>query len=74
MPLFLKLGLGPLLRHNPMLPIDAIDVEYLAENLWLVGSPATVADRIAELQHRTEGFGHLPITSYDAADERGARA
>jgi alkanesulfonate monooxygenase SsuD/methylene tetrahydromethanopterin reductase-like flavin-dependent oxidoreductase (luciferase family) len=52
------------------MPDEAIDLEYLADNLWFVGSPKTVADRILELQDRTGGFGHLLIVSYDATEER----
>jgi len=52
------------------MPDEAVDVEYLADNLWLVGSPETVADRILDLQKRTGGFGYLTIVSYDATDER----
>ena len=54
------------------LPIsdEDVDLEYVADNLWLVGSPDTVARRIRELQEDTGGFGYLLITSYDAVDER----
>ena len=52
------------------MPDEAVDIEYLADNLWFVGSPKTVANRILELQDRTGGFGHLLIVSYDATEER----
>ena len=48
---------------------EAVDLEYLADNLWFVGSPERVADRILDLQERTGGFGHLLIVSYDATNE-----
>jgi alkanesulfonate monooxygenase SsuD/methylene tetrahydromethanopterin reductase-like flavin-dependent oxidoreductase (luciferase family) len=70
LPLYLGLGLGPLLKREPSLPDDAIDLDYVADNLWLVGAPETVARRIRELQEQTGGFGYLVITSYDAAGER----
>jgi alkanesulfonate monooxygenase SsuD/methylene tetrahydromethanopterin reductase-like flavin-dependent oxidoreductase (luciferase family) len=70
LPIYLGLGLGPLLKLYPSMPDEAIDLEYLADNLWLVGSPETVADRILDLQAKTGGFGHLTIVSYDATDER----
>ena len=41
LPIYLGLGLGPFLKIDPEMPDDAIDLEYLAENLWLVGSPDT---------------------------------
>jgi alkanesulfonate monooxygenase SsuD/methylene tetrahydromethanopterin reductase-like flavin-dependent oxidoreductase (luciferase family) len=63
LPLYLGLGLGPLLKRDPSMPDKAIDVDYVADNLWLVGSPDTIASRIG-------GFGYLVITSYDAVDER----
>jgi hypothetical protein len=47
-----------------------VDLDYLADNLWLVGAPATVAERICDLRMQTGGFGYLVITSYEATDER----
>ena len=69
LPIYLGLGLGSYLKRDPSMPDDAIDLDYVADNLWLVGSPQTVADRILDLQDQTGGFGHLTIVSYDAADE-----
>ncbi len=70
LPLYLGLGLGPLLKIDPSMPDTAIDLKYLAEHLWLVGAPPTVAGRIRDLQTRTGGFGYLLMTSYDATGER----
>ena len=71
LPLYLGLGLGPLLKRDPAMPDEAIDLDYLADNLWLVGSPTKVADRILDLQEQTGGFGYLLLVSYDAAGDRG---
>jgi len=60
-----------MLKREPSIPDEAINLEYLADNLWFVGSPQTVADRILELQEQTGGFGHLLVVCYDAVDERG---
>ena len=70
LPLYLGLGLGPLLKGDSSMADEDVDLEYVADNLWLVGSPDTVARRIRELQEHTGGFGYLLITSYDAVDER----
>ena len=70
LPLYFHLGLGNLLKKDPAMPDDAVDLEYLADNLWLVGSPATVTKRIRELQEETGGFGYLLIVSYDAVEQR----
>ena len=72
LPIYFGLGLGWFLKRDPAMPDEAVDLEYLADNLWFVGSPGTVADRIMDLQAQTGGFGHLTIVSYDATDEREA--
>jgi alkanesulfonate monooxygenase SsuD/methylene tetrahydromethanopterin reductase-like flavin-dependent oxidoreductase (luciferase family) len=61
-----------LLKHDPSLPDAAVDLEYVADHLWLTGSPGTVAERVRNLQEQTGGFGYLLAVSYDAADERTA--
>jgi alkanesulfonate monooxygenase SsuD/methylene tetrahydromethanopterin reductase-like flavin-dependent oxidoreductase (luciferase family) len=71
LPLYLGLGLGSLLKIDPSMPDEAIDLEYRADNLWLVGSPKTIAADILELQQCTGGFGYLLLTSYDSTNERG---
>ena len=70
LPLYLRLGLGSLLKGDRSMADEDVDLEYVADNLWLVGSPDTVARGIRELQEHTGGFGYLLITSYDAIDER----
>jgi hypothetical protein len=70
LPLYLALGLAPLLKRDPSMPDKVVDLGYLADNLWFVGSPGTVASRINDLQQWTGGFGYLVIASYDAVDER----
>lgn len=72
LPLYMKLGLGPMLKLDPAMPDEDVNIPYLADNLWLVGSPTTVAARIAALQRATGGFGYLVATSYDAAGELDA--
>ena len=72
LPLYMELGLAPLLKADPSLPDSAIDLDYLADRLWLVGSPETVAARINALQRHTGGFGYLLAVSHDASDERKA--
>lgn len=70
LPLYLGLGLGDLLKLDRAMPDKFLDLNYLADNLWFVGSPETVATRILELQKGTGGFGRLLMVSYDATDER----
>jgi alkanesulfonate monooxygenase SsuD/methylene tetrahydromethanopterin reductase-like flavin-dependent oxidoreductase (luciferase family) len=70
LPIYLGLGLGRFLKHDPSVPDEAVDVEYMADHLWFVGSPETVANQIQGLYEQTGGFGHLLIVCYDSTDER----
>ena len=72
LPLYLKLGFGELLKTDPAMPNEALTLDYLAEHLWVVGSPATVTDKLQTLQRASGGFGVLVATSYDATVERAA--
>ncbi len=72
LPLYLGLGLGPLLKDDPAMPDEAIDLEYLCDRLWFVGAPETVARRIRRFEEKVGGFGNLTIVSYDARDEEEA--
>ena len=72
LPLYLELGLGPLFKDHPSTPDEAIDIEYVCDCLWFVGSPETVSRRIRGFNEDVGGFGHLVIVSYDAQDERAA--
>lgn len=72
LPIYLGLGLGPILKTDPSVPDEAVDLKYLADNLWLVGSPETVTKRVLNLQKRTGGFGYLIGISYDAQGETEA--
>jgi alkanesulfonate monooxygenase SsuD/methylene tetrahydromethanopterin reductase-like flavin-dependent oxidoreductase (luciferase family) len=72
LPIYLGLGLGPMLKCDASMPDEAVDCDYLADHLWFVGSPETVANQIRDLQKRVGGFGHLLVVAYDATDEREA--
>jgi len=48
------------------MPDEAVDLDYLADHLWFVGSPETVAGRIRDLHEQTGGFGR----QYEVLTER----
>lgn len=60
-------GLGGLKIEESM-PDSAITLEYLLDNVWLVGSPETVARQIMELHTKVGGFGGLLIGATDWSD------
>ncbi len=70
LPLYLHMGLGPLLKVDPSMSDRALTLDYLCDQVWIVGSPETVARRLRLLDEELGGFGTLLITSYDCRDER----
>jgi alkanesulfonate monooxygenase SsuD/methylene tetrahydromethanopterin reductase-like flavin-dependent oxidoreductase (luciferase family) len=60
------------LKHDPAVPDDAIDIDYLIDNLWLVGSPETVTKKLVDVYERTGGFGTILYQKYDFGDDREA--
>jgi alkanesulfonate monooxygenase SsuD/methylene tetrahydromethanopterin reductase-like flavin-dependent oxidoreductase (luciferase family) len=49
-------------------PADA-DLEFLVDNIFIVGSPDTVVDKINTLFHACGGWGTLQIESHDYYDD-----
>lgn len=60
-------GLGGLKLEESM-PDSELTLDYLCDNVWLVGSPATVVRKIRELHASVGGFGALLIGATDWAD------
>jgi 2,5-diketocamphane 1,2-monooxygenase len=46
-----------------------IDEDFLAEHVWLCGSPATVIEKIERLVHQTGGWGQLVVNMHDCSDD-----
>jgi len=65
--LSLNRGLGGLKLEESM-PDSAITLDYLCDNVWLVGSPDTVARKIRDLYAEVGGFGGLLIGATDWPD------
>jgi alkanesulfonate monooxygenase SsuD/methylene tetrahydromethanopterin reductase-like flavin-dependent oxidoreductase (luciferase family) len=72
LPLFANFRLLSVFKHDPDVPDSDVTPEYLADHNWLVGSPATVADKLAEMQHSAGGFGTLLVINFDFLDEYSA--
>jgi len=66
---FLKLL--PKLRGFDMLKVDPamadpeVTLEYLCDNIWIVGSPDTVATKLARLAEDVGGFGTLLVIAHE---------
>jgi alkanesulfonate monooxygenase SsuD/methylene tetrahydromethanopterin reductase-like flavin-dependent oxidoreductase (luciferase family) len=53
------------LKHDQSVPDDAVDVDYLIDHLWLVGSPETVTRKLIQEYEQLGGFGTLLVNKYD---------
>jgi alkanesulfonate monooxygenase SsuD/methylene tetrahydromethanopterin reductase-like flavin-dependent oxidoreductase (luciferase family) len=55
-----------IMKLDPSMADDAIDVDYLMENLWIVGDPEECADKIRMLYETVGGFGTLLSVTADS--------
>src|SRR5262249_33662051 len=57
-----------IMKHDPSVADDDIDVDYLMENLWIVGAPQRCADKIRARYETVGGFGPLLSVPADSDD------
>jgi alkanesulfonate monooxygenase SsuD/methylene tetrahydromethanopterin reductase-like flavin-dependent oxidoreductase (luciferase family) len=55
-------------KLDPAMPDEAVDVDYMIENVWIVGDPQECADKIRQLHDEVGGFGHLLVITQDPDD------
>jgi alkanesulfonate monooxygenase SsuD/methylene tetrahydromethanopterin reductase-like flavin-dependent oxidoreductase (luciferase family) len=53
----------------PNLTEEQLSAEFNAREKWIVGSPATVREKLEQYQHESGGFGTLLILAADYADK-----
>jgi alkanesulfonate monooxygenase SsuD/methylene tetrahydromethanopterin reductase-like flavin-dependent oxidoreductase (luciferase family) len=58
-------GFKDYLKHAPDVPDSDVTVEYCAKHNWIVGSPATVAEKIEKIYEEVGGFGTLLVFGFD---------
>jgi alkanesulfonate monooxygenase SsuD/methylene tetrahydromethanopterin reductase-like flavin-dependent oxidoreductase (luciferase family) len=58
-----------LFKTDPAMPDADITIDWLMDNIWLVGSPDDVARRLRELHTAVGGFGTLLQLIYDWGDQ-----
>jgi alkanesulfonate monooxygenase SsuD/methylene tetrahydromethanopterin reductase-like flavin-dependent oxidoreductase (luciferase family) len=68
LPLLQNFGFFDYLKHDPDVPDSEVTVEYCARHNWLVGSPDTVAEKLAAVYEDCGGFGKLLVFGFDYAD------
>ncbi|MET4699207.1 alkanesulfonate monooxygenase SsuD/methylene tetrahydromethanopterin reductase-like flavin-dependent oxidoreductase (luciferase family) [Constrictibacter sp. MBR-5] len=68
LPLLENFGFKEYLKHAPDVPDSDVTVEYCARHNWLVGSPATVAEKLEKVYDEVGGFGSLLVFGFDYAE------
>jgi alkanesulfonate monooxygenase SsuD/methylene tetrahydromethanopterin reductase-like flavin-dependent oxidoreductase (luciferase family) len=68
LPLLGQFGFLEYLKHDPSVPDSDVTPEYCAQHNWLIGSPATVAEKLERVYREVDGFGTLLVFGFDYAD------
>ncbi len=55
-------------KLDPNMPDEAVDVDYMMNNIWTVGGPAECANRMRSLHEGVGGFGTLLSITQDPDD------
>jgi alkanesulfonate monooxygenase SsuD/methylene tetrahydromethanopterin reductase-like flavin-dependent oxidoreductase (luciferase family) len=55
-------------KLDASIPDEAVTVDYLMDNVWIVGDPSECADKIHQLHEESGGFGALLSITTDADD------
>jgi alkanesulfonate monooxygenase SsuD/methylene tetrahydromethanopterin reductase-like flavin-dependent oxidoreductase (luciferase family) len=65
MPLVTSVGGLGVWKIDDDMPDSDITLDYLLEKFWIVGSPETVARRLAAIYEHTGGYGGVLMLAYD---------
>lgn len=49
--------------------VSDVDLDFLAEHVWICGSPETVSEKIQEMVHHAGPFGEIGMKSHDWIDD-----
>ncbi|MBM3958383.1 MAG: LLM class flavin-dependent oxidoreductase [SAR202 cluster bacterium] len=66
-PLLKRDGMLKLCKIDQDMPDRAVTADYMAENVWIVGGPDEVAEKIAKLHAAVGGFGVLLAMAHEWA-------
>lgn len=55
-------------KLDPNTPDEALDVDYMMENVWIVGDPEECAQKVRDLHRECGGFGRLLSITADSDD------
>ncbi len=66
-------GMLDLPKQNPEMPDEAVDADYLIDNIAIVGSVDTVTRKLQDLYEVTGGFGTVLMIAHDWDDKARMR-
>ncbi len=69
LPLLGKLNFLGACKHDQRVADSDVTVEYLADNVWIVGSPQTAIEKLGRLREKVGAFGCLLQVGYDHLEE-----
>ena len=72
LPLLGSFGFLEFLKHRPDVPDSDVTPEYCARRNWLIGSPATVVEKIERMYDEVGGFGSILLFCFDYSENPGA--
>jgi alkanesulfonate monooxygenase SsuD/methylene tetrahydromethanopterin reductase-like flavin-dependent oxidoreductase (luciferase family) len=70
LPLVRAVKMMHLFKYDPAFPDDAVTIDWLLDNIWIVGSPDEVAGKLRALHAEVGGFGGVLQLLYDWGDEQ----
>lgn len=62
-------GLLKWYKHDPSIPDGDVTVDYMADHVWITGSPSTVVEKLEAYHEQTGGFGTLLVFGCDYMDD-----
>jgi alkanesulfonate monooxygenase SsuD/methylene tetrahydromethanopterin reductase-like flavin-dependent oxidoreductase (luciferase family) len=65
LPLLRKVGMLSLTKVDPDMPDDRVTLEYLLDNIWIVGDPDEVTRKLQKLKREVGGFGGLLLIGHE---------
>jgi alkanesulfonate monooxygenase SsuD/methylene tetrahydromethanopterin reductase-like flavin-dependent oxidoreductase (luciferase family) len=68
LPLLGAFGYLEYLKHDPSVADSDVTPDYCARHNWLIGSPATVAEKLERVYDEVGGFGTLLVFCFDYSE------
>lgn len=65
LPFLRKVKMLDLVKVDPAMPDSEVSVEYLLDNIWIVGDPDDVTEKLNRLRHDVGEFGTLLVIAHE---------